>query len=49
VLPLLSSRRQAGYSYGGGLQEGRKMKGIAEQIVGVSLDIRKVFMAGDRL
>jgi len=25
------------------------MKGIAEQIVGASLDIRKVFMAGDRL
>jgi MinD-like ATPase involved in chromosome partitioning or flagellar assembly len=25
------------------------MKGIAEQIVGVSFDIRKVFMAGDRL
>jgi len=25
VLPLLSSHRQADYSYGGGLQEGRKM------------------------
>lgn len=25
------------------------MKGIAEQIVGVSLDIRKVLMVGDRL
>jgi MinD-like ATPase involved in chromosome partitioning or flagellar assembly len=27
----------------------QRMKGIAEQIVGASLDIRKVFMAGDRL